>query len=105
MRAFVKHPLVDPDVEEAALWYRRWDTAIALRFVDEVRFAMRAAKEGPLRFTVRFADVRRVRLRRFPHSVFFRIRGDAVLVLAVLHGAREVEWLIGTRTLPDTKRG
>ena len=98
MYALIKHPLVDCDVEEAALWYHQHDPAVALRFVDEVRLAMREAAKQPLRFPERFIEVRRIRLHRFPYSVFFRIRADTVQVLAVLHGARDVDTLIQGRS-------
>jgi plasmid stabilization system protein ParE len=94
MHALVKHPLVNSDVEEAAFWYGQRNPAVAVRFVDEARDAMFAAAKNPLHFIVCFEDVRRVRLRRFPHSVFFQVGGRAVLILAVLHGAREVERLV-----------
>ena len=94
MHALVKHPLVNSDVEEAAFWYDQRNPAVAVRFVDEARDAMFAAAKYPLHFVVCFADVRRVRLRRFPHSVFFQVRERVVLILAVLHGAREVERLV-----------
>jgi|ERR1700677_2882267 toxin ParE1/3/4 len=97
MHALVKHPLVDRDVEEAAFWYRQHDSDVAIRFVDEARYAMFAAAKTPLRYSIRFEDVRRVRLRRFPHSVFFKARDNIVFVLAVLHGAREVEKLVSGR--------
>ena len=100
MDALVKHPLVDRDIEEAALWYHRRDPDVALQLIDEVRLAMRAAAKNPRQFPVRFSDVRRVRLRRFPHSVFFRLSGNIVFVLGVLHGAREVEGLIQRRQAP-----
>jgi len=94
MHALVKHPLVDCDIEEAAFWYNQRDPDVAVRLVDEVRHAMYAAAKNPLHFSVRFEDVRRVRVRHFPHSVFFKIRDNTVFVLAVLHGAREVEKLV-----------
>lgn len=97
MHALVKHPLVDTDIEEAARWYHERDTSVALRFIDEARLGMRTAAESPLRFAVRFADVRRVRLPRFPHSVFFTLRGDTVLVLGVLHGARDLPRALSAR--------
>ncbi len=67
MHALVKHPLVDCDLEEAALWYYQRDPTVANRLIDETRNALRAAAIRPLRFE----DVRRVRLRKFPHSVYF----------------------------------
>ena len=94
MHALLKHPLVDGDVEEAAFWYDQRDPDVAVRFADAARDAMFAAAKNPLHFIVCFEDVRRVRLHRFPHSAFFQVRDGAVLILAVLHGAREVEKLV-----------
>jgi plasmid stabilization system protein ParE len=94
MPALVKHPLVNHDIEETAFWYHQRDPDVAVRFVDEARHAMYAAAKNPLHFSVRFEDVRRVRLRHFQHSVFFTISDTTVFVLAVLHGAREVEKLV-----------
>jgi plasmid stabilization system protein ParE len=97
MHLLLKHPLVNADVEKAAFWYHQRDPAVAARFVDEARHAMFAAAQNPLHFSVRFEDVRRVRLRHFPHSAFFLVNDEAVLILAVLHGARAVEKLVRER--------
>jgi plasmid stabilization system protein ParE len=43
MRALVKHPLVNRDIEETAFWYHQRDPGAAVRFVDEARHAMYAA--------------------------------------------------------------
>jgi plasmid stabilization system protein ParE len=99
MHALLKHPLVNSDVEEAAVWYHQRDPAVAIRFIDEARHAMFAAAANPLHFSIRFDDVRRVRLRHFPHSAFFVVHDRAVLILAVLHGAREVEKLVQGRKM------
>ena len=99
MHALFKHPSVDGDIQEAALWYFPHDPAVAVRLVDEVQIAIRSAAEAPLRYSVQFAHVRRVRLHRFPHSVFFTVSRDSVLILAVLHGARAVESLVQGRAL------
>ena len=98
MRALIKHPSVDGDILEAALWYLPHDPAVAVRLVDEVQIAIQSAAENPLRYSVRFTHVRRVRLPHFPHSVFFTVSRDSVLILAVLHGARAVESLVQGRT-------
>jgi hypothetical protein len=43
-----------------------------------------------LRYVVRFSGVRRLNLRKFPYRVFY-FGGNAVVVLGVLHGARDTE--------------
>ena len=97
----LKHPLVDCDIKEAALWYHLRNSAVAVRLIDEARAAMRSAARNPLQFSVRFADVRRVRLPGFPHSVYFRLLGDAVYILALAHGGRDLQTLLTGRKAPS----
>ena len=97
----LKHPLVDCDIEEAALWYHLRNSAVAVRLIDEARAAMRIAAQNPLQFTIRFADVRRVRLPSFPHSVYFRLLGDSVCILALAHGGRDLQTLLTGRKPPS----
>lgn len=37
-----------------------------------------------------FPGVRRARMRQFPFGVFYRLDGDEILILRVLHARREV---------------
>jgi toxin ParE1/3/4 len=97
MRALLKHPLVDCDLEEAALWYARHDPAIAEHLIEQCKAAMLGAAADPLRFPVRFAGVRRARLSGFPHSVYFTVEEDSVTIVAIIHGARDVEQVIRGR--------
>ena len=94
MHVLLKHPLVNTDVTDAAFWYDERDPRVAIRFADAARDAMFAAAKNPLHHAIQFDDMRRVRLRDFPHSAFFQVRDGRVLILAVLHGAREVEPLV-----------
>lgn len=34
-------------------------------------------------------EIRRVRLRRFPYAIYYRILSDEIVVLAVMHGRRQ----------------
>jgi len=90
MHALEKHPLVDCDLEENALWYHQRDPEVALRFIDAARDAMRAAAVRPLHFSLRFDDIRRARMRGFQHSVYFQLHQETVYVLAIAHGARDL---------------
>jgi len=42
-----------------------------------------------LRYSIRFADIRRVNLPSFPYGVFYSVARQTVVVLAVMHGARD----------------
>ena len=49
---------------------------------------LEAVAEKPLAFPAVHRDVRRALVKRFPYGVFFLLSHDRVIVLAVLHQAR-----------------
>ena len=46
---------------------------------------------------MRFSNIRRVNLDRFPYGIFYIVRADEIGVLAVLHGSRETKALLSAR--------
>lgn len=76
------------EYEEAAIWYESQRPGLGGEFVAELERALLQACETPQRFPVMLQDARRVYLRRFPYSIFFRIREDRLVVLAVFHARR-----------------
>jgi len=44
---------------------------------------------NPQQFPVIFVDLRRAPLRRFPYGLFFRLRADAIYVIACFHSSRD----------------
>src|SRR6266566_8438270 len=89
MPAPKEHPAVDAEIREAAPWYEDRCPGLGDEFIEAVRRAVRAAARVPLRHAVRFADIRRLKLRRFPYSVWFFLHGETVYVLTVLHNKRD----------------
>ena len=101
MYVLLKHPLVDCDLEEAALWYNRRNPDAAGRLINATQQAMQLAAGEPLRFPRRFGDYRRVKVVGFPYGLYFKVRDDAVRILALIHAARDVESILGTRDPQD----
>lgn len=62
---------VDSDIREAALWYEERCAGLGGKFIDSVRNATGFIAENPLRNAVRFDDVRRLNLKRFPYSIWY----------------------------------
>jgi plasmid stabilization system protein ParE len=89
MFALEKHPLVDCDLEEAALWDAARGGRVAERFVAASEEAIRGVGREPLLHRERFEEVRRANLAGFPYGVFYIVQRETVYVLAVLHGARD----------------
>jgi hypothetical protein len=71
MHALKKLPAIEADVAEAAEWYETQRPGLGQRFVSAVQSADKSLLANPLRFAVRFADVRRLNLADFPYGIFF----------------------------------
>jgi toxin ParE1/3/4 len=74
---------------DAAIWYEQQRIGLGEEFVREIEVAVNKAAESPKSYPTAFGDVRRAVARRFPYSIFFRERGDLLVVLAVFHGKRD----------------
>ncbi len=77
------------EFERAALWYDEQRPGLGEEFVLEIDEALARAAETPHRHPLVFRDVRRAVARRFPFAVYFRVRSDTLVVLAVFHGRRD----------------
>ena len=71
------------------VWATRSLALDALGIGGEKRLPPAGRRGVPLH--VRFLDIRQVNLQKFPYGVFYFVVGDAVVVLAMLHGARDTE--------------
>ena len=89
MPALVFHPLVEADLREASLWYEEQQAGLGARFDAEAYLHLRRLPAETLFHAVRFADLRRMNLKHFPYGVFYFLAGDEVVVLGVLHAARD----------------
>ena len=76
------------EFEDAAVWYEEQRVGLGEEFIIEIEQALANAAAAPQRYPVVFGDVRRTVARRFPYSVYFRVRSDVLVVLAVFHGRR-----------------
>lgn len=82
------------EIDEALEWYRQRSPEAANAFLDELDAALLAILEGPERNHVVSGRLRRMLLRRFPYSVYYKIYPGVVSVVGVIHGHRHPRtWL------------
>jgi len=89
------------DILEQSGWYRkRVDGTLARRWEQEVDSAIRRILRNPQVGTLctfgsdELARTRRTGIKKFPkHLIFYQTKGSDVLILRVLHGARDLESL------------
>ncbi|MBI5775079.1 MAG: type II toxin-antitoxin system RelE/ParE family toxin [Verrucomicrobia bacterium] len=97
MLALEKHPLVNADLREAFDWYEDQRAGLGGEFKDDFLTHLRQLpRDAPL-YAVRFADVRRLNLDRFPYGLFYVIRPPEIWLLAVLHASRDSETVLAAR--------
>lgn len=84
------HPEAFQEVEEAQAWYEERSMLAASAFLHEVPLALRRLKESPQTYPVGPAGTRRILLDRFPFAIYFRVRENAITVVAVAHQKRSL---------------
>jgi len=81
-------PAAEGDIGDAFLWYRERNALAADAFRAEVFDAIDRIAEAPLSRTTDEEGNRKRVLRRFPYSVFYKVLGSTVTILAVAHHRR-----------------
>jgi plasmid stabilization system protein ParE len=81
-------PEAEADLREAFRWYEERQPGLGDQFILECDRSFALAQENPKLFLEIHHHVRRVLIKRFPYGVFYLVKADEVIVLAVLHQAR-----------------
>ena len=81
------------DLQKATNWYRAISSDLGEDFVRRVDDAIKLASERPLAFQVVHRSFRRILLHRFPYSLFYHVAERHIVVVAVLHQARDPQVL------------
>lgn len=82
----------EAEFDEALDWYEQ-HAGSGAAFVARIREVLTRIGQMPESHAVVRNDVRRAVVRRFPFSIYYRIRPDRVEVIAVFHTSRDPsEW-------------
>lgn len=93
MRTLIIRREAKRDLQEARTWYRTISRELANDFIRRVDDAIALAQERPLAFQPAHRTFRRVLLHRFPYALFYHVDETRIIVVAVLHQARDPETL------------
>jgi len=87
------HPGVRDDIGDATDYYTTIDSDLATSFVDEAQIAFSFARQYPHAGHTVYTKYRRVTLSRFPYLMCYRVVGDTVRILAIVHSRRDPKWI------------
>jgi plasmid stabilization system protein ParE len=96
IRKVIIRPDAKRDLREAKAWYRSVSREIGDGFVREIDDAIALIRARPTAFQIVHRTFRRVLLHRYPYALFYYAEQDRIVVVAVLHQARDPE-MLGTR--------
>jgi toxin ParE1/3/4 len=86
-------PAVELDIEATFNWYEGEEAGLGFAFLNQLREAYIRILNYPLGYQELRFGVRRALTKQFPYAIYFSIEGDVVVILAVLHTARDpAEW-------------
>jgi len=77
------------EFDGAALWYEDRQPGLGARFVSEIDHAVDLASKYPDRYAIKHEQIRCVRARRFPYSIYYIVESAQIVVLAVFHARRD----------------
>lgn len=79
------------EFDAATDWYDERQPGLGASFRNAVKSTLSAIADNPRRFPRAFLGVRRAVLSKFPFSVYFTVEPEGILVVAVFHGARDLQ--------------
>lgn len=86
-------PAVAFDVEAAFQWYETEEAGLGFEFLKQLRGCYERLLNNPLAYHELRSGIRRALTRQFPYAVYFSIEAEIILIVAVLHTARDpAEW-------------
>jgi plasmid stabilization system protein ParE len=99
VRSAVFRRKVGRDLAGGYAWYEGQDKGLGEQFLSAVNAAFDAIERYPEMFARVHGEVRRTVVSRFPYAVFYRVEPKRVVVLTVLHTARDPKlWPQSLRT-------
>lgn len=86
-------PEADAEIKWAVTWYESEVPGLGIQFLEELRAAYERLQPGPLKYRRLRGDIRRALTQHFPYAIYFSVEDDLILILTVLHVARDpAEW-------------
>lgn len=77
------------ELDEAHDWYEMQAAGLGRQLIAEVQVAVRRISVFPESCHEIAPEIRRCLIRRFPHALIYRMAGDELIILAVMHQHRK----------------
>jgi plasmid stabilization system protein ParE len=82
-------PEAEADIEESFNWYENECPGLGHEFRNALSSTIDLIRTNPQMFPLIYKQIRRAIVKRFPHSFFFFIAEETVIVTACIHHKRD----------------
>ncbi len=77
------------ELRETIEYYNSQESSLGVQFAREVRRTLERIAQFPEAWTPLSKRTRRCRTNKFPYGIVYQVRGERILVVAVMHLHRE----------------
>jgi len=77
------------EYDEAVDWYEARRAGLGVRFLAALQETIQGIAEQPDRWAIVQDDVREVPVSGWPYCLYYQVRDDHVMVIAVFHTSRD----------------
>ncbi len=94
--SYVFHPAAEAEHLESVAYFESKRPGLGASYLSEFEGVMAQVCEAPRRYPVeKESDIRRIRMKHFPYTVYFREFTGSVQVLAVAHHRQRPGYWLG----------
>jgi len=86
-------PEAERDLAEVFGWYESKRRGLGHDFLLQVEAALNFLEKNPKIFPEVYKEARRYLIKRFPYKIYYRVNENTVIVLAVIYGGRNPNWI------------
>jgi hypothetical protein len=77
------------DFAEIRNWYRKINASLAMQYTIDFKETLKSIQEDPLKYQIRYNDIRVKLLRKFPYLIHFSVDNDLIFIKAIFHTSRD----------------
>ena len=81
-------PLAEIDAKETMLWYNDKLEGLGREFLLSLDAKINAIQRNPKQFPIKYKNIRRALIDRFPYGIFYIIENETIYILAIIHTKR-----------------
>lgn len=82
------------DIKKSFLWYEEQKEDLGFRFEKDISSVFNSIIRNPLKFQIRYSNIRVALLSTFPYGIHFRVANNEIIVFAVFHTSMSpLKWI------------